>query len=305
MISTSTNPQLHIRQTNTGDYSRIRMQTGTNRFWDIAGFNHGTTLADERLNFFNSLQGDILSITGNGYVGIGTTNPAAPLGFPAALGKKITLYPGATGDVGFSVAGNRLQIYSDNVNADVAIGYDAFGSFVERFAFKSSGALAINSSTGNNGDVLTSSGTNVSPTWKSPTNSLYQNTYINVQSGSVDVTTSNAPQDLPGLARTVTVTGNAKLMIYLNVAAWAFSCPLCTYSEPFVDLIVNGAMTMTYRGGRLTYLESTTITGTHMIQVGPGTYTIKLSANVGPSSELTRFINGPLFSNMVIQVINE
>lgn len=98
-------------------------------------------------------------------LGIGTTSPNAPLGFPPTLGKKITLYPGATGDVGFAVAGNRLQIYSDNPSADVAIGYDAAGTFNERFAFKPNGALAINGNAGTTGQILQSNGSGAAPAW--------------------------------------------------------------------------------------------------------------------------------------------
>lgn len=100
----------------------------------------------------------------NSRVGIGISTPNAPLGFAPALGKKITLYPGTTGDVGFGVAGNRLQIYSDNPNADVAIGYDAAGTFNERFAFKPNGAMAVNGNTGAAGQVLMSNG-NAAATW--------------------------------------------------------------------------------------------------------------------------------------------
>ncbi|MBK6633600.1 MAG: hypothetical protein IPG38_04140 [Chitinophagaceae bacterium] len=103
----------------------------------------------------------------NSRVGIGNENPNAPLAFAPSLGKKITLYPGATGDVGFGVAGNRLQIYSDNPNADVAIGYDAAGTFNERFAVKPNGALAVNGNTGNYGELLISNGSGSSAGWVS------------------------------------------------------------------------------------------------------------------------------------------
>lgn len=103
----------------------------------------------------------------NSRVGIGNNNPNAPLAFPPSLGKKITLYPGATGDVGFGVAGNRLQIFSDNPNADVAIGYDAAGTFNERFAVKPNGAIAVNGSTGTSGQLLQSNGNGSAATWVS------------------------------------------------------------------------------------------------------------------------------------------
>ena len=87
--------------------------------------------------------------------GIGTDAPSAPLGFPAALGKKITLYPGGANDYGFGVATGRLQIFSDGFSGgDVAIGTDAAGTFTERFAVKNNGALALGGSTGAAGQVL-------------------------------------------------------------------------------------------------------------------------------------------------------
>ncbi len=79
----------------------------------------------------------------NGYVGIQNNNPTAPLSFPPFIGKKITLYPGATGDVGFSVAGNLLQIYADHPNADIAFGYDQSNVFIERMRIKGNGNVGI------------------------------------------------------------------------------------------------------------------------------------------------------------------
>ncbi len=85
-----------------------------------------------------------LALGPTGNIGIGTVTPNAPLGFPASLGKKITLYPGVTGDVGMAVQGNLFQIYSDNPSADVAIGYDqTAGGFTERFRVKGNGNIGV------------------------------------------------------------------------------------------------------------------------------------------------------------------
>jgi len=69
-----------------------------------------------------------MRIRGNGNVGIGITNPSALLSFPASLGKKISLYPGGTGDVGMAVEGNDFRLYTDNAAAKVSIGYSQYAA---------------------------------------------------------------------------------------------------------------------------------------------------------------------------------
>lgn len=70
----------------------------------------------------------------NNNFGISNSNPRVPLSFPAVLSKKISLYPGGTGDVGISVAGNELRLYGDNSSAITTIGYDSYSAgFTETF----------------------------------------------------------------------------------------------------------------------------------------------------------------------------
>ncbi len=70
----------HLRLFEDGsDYARLAFQnTSGTKFWSIAGLNNATT-ANERLNFYHSATGDIMSITGNGNVGIRNINPTARL----------------------------------------------------------------------------------------------------------------------------------------------------------------------------------------------------------------------------------
>ena len=175
----------------------------------------------------------------NSRVGIGNNNPNAPLSFPSTFGKKITLYPGATGDIGLGVAGNRLQIYSDNPNADVAIGYDAAGTFNERFAVKPNGALAINGSTGIANKVLTSNGT-APATWSSSTNDLYNKT-VKVSSTNGVALTNNTSADLPGYVYSFAVSGNAKVLIHYSVFVIVSECAFCGKSEIELSFNLDGA----------------------------------------------------------------
>jgi hypothetical protein len=160
----------------------------------------------------------------NGKVGIGTSTPNAPLGFPLSLGKKITLYPGASGDAGFGVGVNRLQIYSDNPNADVALGYDAAGVFNERFAVKPNGALAVNGNTGATGQVLQSNGSANAAAWVSSTDALYNNIFEYDQTSNV--TTTNY-QVIPGLQQTLNLSANAKVIISTTGTISADNCFAC------------------------------------------------------------------------------
>ncbi len=86
-----------------------------------------------------------LSILPNGFIGIqGNTAPATALSFSSSLGKKISLYPGVSGDAGFGVFGNELRIHSDYNNADITFGYDNYNNgFTENLRFKANGNVGI------------------------------------------------------------------------------------------------------------------------------------------------------------------
>ncbi len=229
--------------------------------------------------------------TSNGYVkamnrlGIGTTTPNAPLGFPAALGKKITLYPGATGDVGLSVQGNLLQIYSDNPNADIAFGYDQAGTMTERFRMKANGAFVVNGNTGNSGQVLQSNG-NSSPTWVTSTNALYNNTHEANSSTPLVIGTGQAEGQIPGMSISFTTTGTAKVLVSYSIPATSDYCFNCGPTTIFTEIRLNGSLVQTVsnsvcNGCRLT------LSSTKMIIVGAGSHTISIHADgSGPTGSL-------------------
>ncbi|MCX6250938.1 MAG: hypothetical protein NTX61_09305 [Bacteroidetes bacterium] len=85
--SSTTVPTLRLYEADN-DYARLSFMNNTgSSFWSIAGLTNASSPA-ERLNFYNSTYGDILSITGAGEVGIGTTSPTAKLDIIGAI--KIT-----------------------------------------------------------------------------------------------------------------------------------------------------------------------------------------------------------------------
>jgi hypothetical protein len=184
--------------------------------------------------------GGRLRVTENGNVGLGVTNPTNKLSFPPVLGKKISLYPGATGDVGFGVAGNRLQIYADNPNADVALGWDAAGTFNERFAVKPNGALAVVGNTGSAGQVLTSNGSGAAATWASPSAGQYNETYNQTFAG-ISLHTQAEGWIPSGLSVTFTSTASfPKAIVSWTLPIYVPPCAFCGGTQFRVKLVVDG-----------------------------------------------------------------
>lgn len=64
-----TDPQLQLHE-NGNDYARIRLQNNNgSNYWTIAAYN-ASNVQNDRLNFWNGTSGDVMTITGDGEVGI-------------------------------------------------------------------------------------------------------------------------------------------------------------------------------------------------------------------------------------------
>ena len=68
-----------LLEENFDNFARLNFKNINNaNYWTIAGYNNNT-LASERLNFYNNVSGNLMSLTGKGALGIGTTGPSAML----------------------------------------------------------------------------------------------------------------------------------------------------------------------------------------------------------------------------------
>lgn len=80
----------------------------------------------------------------NAQMGIGVTDPSAPLSFSTALGDKIALWGDASGGhYGLGIQGSLLQMYSSANNADIAFGYGSSSSFTEAMRVKGNGNVGV------------------------------------------------------------------------------------------------------------------------------------------------------------------
>ena len=240
----------------------------------------------------------------NSRVGIGNNNPNAPLSFPPVLGKKITLYPGATGDVGFAVAGNRLQIYSDHSNADVAIGYDLSGAFIERFAVKPNGALAVSGNTGAAGQVLQSNGSGSTATWAYGTSAMYSSTnQLNQPGNAITIPASTGDVVIPGLGTgdfSINLpAGSNKVILSFKTYLGSTFCTFCntSYASFNIRLFKNGLLQGNFiANAQIVNGTNTTYnSGIDIINGTAGTYTVSVSVTNSNTHDITVFASRLFF----------
>jgi hypothetical protein len=205
------------------------------------------------------------------------------LQFPPTLAKKITLYPGGTGDAGFAVFGNELRIASDYNGADITFGFDNRSTgFTEKFRLSANGAFSVNGNAGQSGQVLTSNG-NSSPQWTSSTNALFNNTNSVVNQDALSLTTSNGFVVLPGMLFSLSLTGNTKVFFSYVIPAFAIGCSFCGQSSVFIDLRIDGG-TNNRSEWDIANGAHETLSFSKVVTLGAGNHVIQIAAEaIGPT----------------------
>jgi hypothetical protein len=95
----------------------------------------------------------------NARMGIDVSNPKVALSFPGIAGKKISLFPGNTGDVGMGVFASEFRLHSDQASADITFGHDNYtNGFTERMRVKGDGRVCIGTTSPATGYLLSVNG---------------------------------------------------------------------------------------------------------------------------------------------------
>ncbi len=202
--------------------------------------------------------------------------------FTATLAKKITLYPGATGDAGFGVFGNELRIASDYNNADITFGFDNRSTtFTEKFRMRANGAFSINGNTGSPGQLMQSNGGTQSPTWTNPLNSLYNNMTEYTQVGTSTVAPLNNT-NIPGLSGiSIVISSRSKVVFSSSINITSNTCFGCggSYVSVGAQIIFPGGLTQGAgsANGEIGFgVSKDCVTGMKIWTLNPGTYTINV-----------------------------
>ena len=237
-----------------------------------------------------------LVLTGNGFLGIGNSNP----GFILDVGGRTRFRRGGTNETS---AGFWLNNNSQSTVAFVGMENDnyvgLFGTGAGwRFSMNvATGALKINGSEGSTGQVLSSNGSSA-PSWKSASNQLYNNT-IEILPGFGATLSQSTPNKEIGMEYSFTLTGNSKVLVFVTINCFTDACVFCSSPLAKIGLYLNDSHQSTFYGTVPNGVLNETIGGTKYMNLGAGSYTLKLKGSVeGPN-----VIVSTVSTSMVVQII--
>ena len=184
IVSGTGDPQLNLVQGSLTDYARIRFNNGNtvtnSRSFEIGGLISNTQASIDKLNFYHTGAGNILTLTGDGYAGFSTLAPGAKVDIHSTGGTPQLQLVQLNG-TDFA----RLRLKNSNYNTtaryfDIAGYISPTTSDLDRLNFYTNGgggnilslagngAVYVNGSAGLPGQVLKSAGTNGPAVWVDP-----------------------------------------------------------------------------------------------------------------------------------------
>ena len=126
------------------DYARLGYyNNGSAKFWETAAFSDDID-GNSTFNIFNSNTGNLLTIKGNGNIGIGEYFPTFPLNFPNKIGGKISFWnSGSNTNYGIGLQNYKLQIHTSTASDTLAFGYGSSTNLTELMRIQGNGNVGI------------------------------------------------------------------------------------------------------------------------------------------------------------------
>ncbi|HRD06360.1 MAG TPA: hypothetical protein PK037_02305, partial [Saprospiraceae bacterium] len=135
----------HLKlEENDIDYARLGYyNNGTTNFWETAAFSDETD-ANSTFNIFNNNTGNLLTIKGNGNIGIGYNFPTFPLNFANKTGGKISFWnSGPNSNYGIGLQDYKLQIHTASSADTMVFGYGSSTNLTELMRIQGNGNVGI------------------------------------------------------------------------------------------------------------------------------------------------------------------
>lgn len=244
---------------------------------------------------------ELLRIQGNGHVGIGNSNPRAPLHFAQEVrNRKIVLWSSEDNEhqfYGFGINGFTLRYQTPSPTDDHVFYTGASASTsTELMRLKGTGALAFAGNTGSPGNVLVSTGTSTSPAWRTP-----PGRYAQVfQTQEIQDPAGGDGRLVPGLVTIINLEQPAMVVLHVRLHISVSSCVACEPNLTYVtvqrvlpngDVALVGAFPVTTPVGKVNAFSS----GPIILEEPAGQHVFRVAfSNYGPVSEssVTRIYGG-------------